>query len=710
MPSRTPDALTDLDAPRPGPGAPVAPAYPGLLRPGPRLIVLSALMLFLELALIRWTGSNVLYLSYFSNFVLLASFLGIGLGFLRARHPRDLYPWTPVALLVLVAFIRLFPVQLQNTGDQVLLLGGDITSSGPPRELVLTAIFVLTAATMAFVGEGVARTFALFRPLDAYGLDLIGSILGVLGFIALAFLGAPPVVWGVITAAGFAVTAWPERWDARVALNGAALAATVALLLAESLTPGAFWSPYYKVETEPTRTGEGGLFVRVNGVAHQAHLRASRNPIYTTVYERARPRSLDDVLVIGAGGGNDVAVALARGARRVDAVEIDPVLQRLGRDHHPDRPYSDPRVRVHIDDGRAFLERTDRRYDLINFALPDSLTLVQGQSALRLESYLFTREALEAVRDHLKPGGVFSMYNYYREDWLVARYARTLAEVFGRPPCVRSIGPKEAGRLAVLVTSVDPAAVRCPETDRVDLAGAPAPATDDHPFPYLRTRSLPPVYLAVIGLILAVSILAVRGVSGPLRPMASFLDLFFMGAAFLLLETKSIVQFALLFGTTWFVNALVFLGILASVLAAVALQRRVRLRRPQRLYVVLAVALLVAWLVPLRTLLALDPLPRFAVAVTLAFFPIFTANLVFTQRFRDTANSTTAFGANLLGAMFGGLLEYASLVVGFRALLVVVALLYGLAFAFGRRYLTGTPVEAPAVPAPVPAAAPSPAP
>ena len=60
--------------------------------------------------------------------------------------------------------------------------------------------------------------------------------------------------------------------------------------------------------------------------------------------------------------------------------------------------------------------------------------------------------------------------------------------------------------------------------------------------------------------------------------------------------------------------------------------------------------------------------------------PIFVANLVFANRFRDTVDSTAAFGANLLGAMVGGLLEYTSLVVGYRNLLVLVAALYGAAF------------------------------
>src|SRR5436305_2625202 len=105
---------------------------------------------------------------------------------------------------------------------------------------------------------------------------------------------------------------------------------------------------------------------------------------------------------------------------------------------------------------------------------------------------------------------------------------------------------------------------------------------------------------------LAASRLVVRVAGGRRRGMGRYVDLFFMGAAFLLLETKSVVQFALLFGTTWFVNALVFGGILLAVLAAVEVSRRVRFDRPARVYVALILALAVAWAVPPEALLALS--------------------------------------------------------------------------------------------------------
>jgi hypothetical protein len=126
--------------------------------------------------------------------------------------------------------------------------------------------------------------------------------------------------------------------------------------------------------------------------------------------------------------------------------------------------------------------------------------------------------------------------------------------------------------------------------------------------------------------------------------------------------------------------------VLVSVLAAIEVARHWRLRGARAygvLYVVLLAALAVAWVLPPNLLLQLEVAPRFAAAVVLAFTPIFLANLVFAQRFRDAGDSTTAFGANLLGAMAGGVLEYAALITGYQALLVVVAFLYGGAWLLG---------------------------
>ena len=157
------------------------------------------------------------------------------------------------------------------------------------------------------------------------------------------------------------------------------------------------------------------------------------------------------------------------------------------------------------------------------------------------------------------------------------------------------------------------------------------PSVDDRPFPYLGSRTIPSFYLWMLGLVLLASVVGVRTVAGPLRTMRPYVDLFFMGAAFLLLETKNVVQFALLFGTTWAVNAAVFAGVLLSVLAAIEVARRVTIRRPILLYAALLAALAAAWLIPQDALLDLSLVPRFLAGVTIAFLPIFIANLLFAR-------------------------------------------------------------------------------
>jgi Spermine/spermidine synthase domain len=656
-----------------------APAAGTLLAPPLQLFMLSFLMLFVELALIRWSGALVIYLSYFSNFVLLGSFLGIGIGFLRARSRVNLFPWAPVALALLILFVRVFPVEVNRTGSQLLFFGyGTFHASGPPTWVTLPVVFLAVAAVMATIGEGVARTFIRFRPLDAYRLDIAGSIVGIAAFSLLSFLDAKPVVWALVVAVVMLLL-----YGRRVGLlQVTAVVALVMLLWSESLSSTDIWSPYYRISY--TSAGHHTYAVNVNGIPHQNIIPASKlQKVYSLPYQHAPGNPLNNVLIIGAGTGDDVANALREGAKHIDAVEIDPELYQLGVRLNPDHPYQNPRVSVHINDGRAFLELTRTKYDMILFALPDSLTLVAGQSSLRLESYLFTLQAVEAAKAHLNPGdGLFAMYNYYRTTWLRDRLANTLELAYGHAPCADN----EGFSLSMLSITVNPSVMHC-STVWQRPANVLPPATDDHPFVYLDGNSIPSLYLVTLGLILLASVLLVRGVAGPYRRMAGYLDLFFMGAAFLLLETKNIVQFALLFGTTWFVNALVTAGVLVAVFAAVEVSRHVRVRRPVLLYAGLLATLFAAWAVPPGALLSLSPLPRFVVAVVIAFAPIFLANMVFAHRFRDTGDSTTAFGANLLGAMIGGILEYTSLIVGYRWLLVFVALLYGLAFVTGRRHL-----------------------
>ena len=646
-----------------------------------RLVLSSALMLFLELALIRWTASNIIHLGYFSNFVLLGSFLGVGLGFLRAGRSSRSPLYFPALLALLVGGVLRFPVTVDRSGSDLIFFTS-LHTSGPAPWVILPLVFLGVAGVMAGPGELVGRCFSQLPRLDAYRLDLVGSLAGIATFTLLSFLRAPSVAWGAIVAALSSALLW-RRSITRTVVVVVPAVALVVMLAAESITAGVSWSPYYKVTTHEYGSGKSLIVtVSVNGVPHQAAMDAERKATaerqYALPYERMARSTPGRVLIVGAGTGTDVALALSRGATRVDAVEIDPRLYQIGQQRHPDQPYSDPRVHVHIDDGRAFLERSNAKFDLIVFALPDSLTLVAGASSLRLESYLFTVEAMRSVRAHLAPGGAFAMYNFYRQNWLVGRLARTVSDAFHHSVCVDTLGSVDAVISAGLTTQDQ----RC----GADAAPAgPAPVTDDHPFVYLYGRSIPGFYLLTLLAILVGSLVLVRVIGGRLRGMRGYGDLFLLGAAFLLLETRSITGFALLFGTTWIVNAIVFAGILIAVLAAVEISRRWRLPKTPVLYAALAAALALAAIVRPGTLLALPVLPRAAVAVTVAFLPVLVANLIFARRFAETADATAAFAANLLGAMVGGCLEYLSLIVGYQALLLVAGVLYAGAFAVMRR-------------------------
>src|SRR5918992_260777 len=216
----------------------------------PRLVLGSALMLFLELALIRWLGANIVHLSYFTNFVLLGSFLGIGLGFLISRRTWSVLPWTPVLLAALVVVVLNYPVSIDRANADVVFFSA-LDTVGPPAWLILPAVFLLTAAILAGPGEVVGRCFGELPGLTAYRWDLIGSLLGIGLFSLLAFLRAPSYVWGSIVVLAFLLLL--GGW--RRLLAGLAGAGGIGPLVAQSTTAGVSWSAYYKITTEQVDGG-----------------------------------------------------------------------------------------------------------------------------------------------------------------------------------------------------------------------------------------------------------------------------------------------------------------------------------------------------------------------------------------------------------------------------------------------------------------------
>jgi SAM-dependent methyltransferase len=667
------------------------------MTPAVRVFLASFLVLFFEVALIRWMPAYIRLLAYFSNFILLASFLGIGIGCLLASSRTSLFRWFPPILAAVVGAVSFFRLEVAVPASGAIYFTSGTAEPVVPVEttLLLPIVFVIVAALFACMAQRMAREMAALPPLRAYTINLAGSLAGVAVFALCSWLEWPPAVWFSIgSAAAIPLLARSEPRDggAPVSSWSGAFAVSVALLgvstaLTQGLSRDTLWSPYYRIDV---RQQGADTVVEVNNIFHQsmaplAHKEYFYEWPYTTFGD-----SFEDVLVLGAGSGTDVAAALAHGARRVDAVEIDPVIQRLGRELHPDKPYSDPRVTLIVDDARHYLRTTEKKYDLVVFALIDSLTMQSSFSGVRLESYMFTEESFHAVRDRLKPDGLLAVYNYFREPWLVDRLANSAAAAFGAEPWVHVhearaylgvmlAGPRVAQlppapaipeRVTAFGQSHQPAPARRHQRDR-----AIEPARDDWPFLYLRDRHIPAHYLIALALILVVSAISVawtvRGSAGGWS-----WHFFLLGAGFMLLETRSITQFALLWGSTWVVASLAIASVLTMALAANFIVSRVEIARPWLVGAVLVALLAVNFIVPVGRVGFDSRALESAFYAVLMFSPIVCAGLLFGSAIRQSTSVARDYGANLLGAMLGGVGEYLSLVTGFRMLLFAIAACY----------------------------------
>jgi hypothetical protein len=209
--------------------------------------------------------------------------------------------------------------------------------------------------------------------------------------------------------------------------------------------------------------------------------------------------------------------------------------------------------------------------------------------------------------------------------------------------------------------------------------------TDDWPFLYMRSRSIPPNYLLALLMTIVASLLLVwRAVpSIDMRRPANW-NFFALGAAFALLETRGITEVALVFGSTWLTNTIVIGAILAMILLANLVV--FRWQPPlQLVYAGLFVAVLADYLFPLQRLLDLDFWAQVLAAGIRLAAPMFFSGIVFARWFERTDTPSSALGANLLGAVVGGLLEYLSLVVGLRDLYLLALCFYAVSAGIGLR-------------------------
>jgi predicted RNA methylase len=681
-----------------------------LRRASLELLTASFVVLFQELTIIRWLPGQVRVLAYFPNLILLSAFLGLGLGCLRAGRRSLLWAW-PLSLLLVactaLAMSRIIFTQ-SSGGEHLWLLYYDLGADAPvvpDVRLPIVASFVVSVLAFVPLGQYVAERLNLFRAgssaLLGYSWDILGSLLGVLGFALCSFARSPPVLWfGVFLAAGFVLMAPHRRL---LVLYAAAGAGTLAISVVADRAD--HYSPYYAIAVE-RNPGQSSFALLTNGSVHQYGLDLRRGGAVETPEQRLTRdgyhlpyrilgRPPGRALVLGAGTGNDVAVLLDEGANEVDAVEIDPGILSVGRELHPDRPYASPRVKAFATDARSFLNRTRTRYDLIVFGTLDSMTRLSALSNVRLDNFVYTRECLRAAREHLDSRGGVVMYFLVASDYIDGRLTGLVAEVFGEVPLIVRADYGLFNRILMAGPAFshekgEERRAAAPELLRRVTSLTEIP-TDDWPYLYLRRRGISAFYLTLIGVLGSLAALSVSLASPAMRSSLRSggsidLEMFLFGLAFLLLETKAVTEMNLVWGATWLTSAIVFASILATILTAtIATQLRPIPWRASAAALVLA--LLAVYAFPVELLLDFGPAGRLALSVAYVGVPIFFAATTFALLFREREDSAASFGWNVLGAVAGGLLEFLSMAIGLRALFLVALVAYLAAFLVRLRTL-----------------------
>jgi hypothetical protein len=676
------------------------------------LVAASFLTLFAELVLIRWLGTEVRVFAYVKNLALLLCFLGFGLGCALSKYPVR---WisSASALLGLVMLVRLpwHSQKLLEGLSQALGAGQDIQiwSTGTVRNwpdflssAFLTAV-LLFLITCIFVplGQTVSRQLEITAsPLRGYSWNLAASIVGIGAVFAVSWNMLPPTFWFGIVFCGIAFL----QPTVRRRLWSLSLIVPIAFLLHDSSTQQHFsiWTPYQQIEFAQENFPDGEFdraIINVNHTGYQYLVNLSpdflarhpnllnkppdENP-YNLPFRFASPRPR--VLIVGSGAGNDVAAAVRNQSQSVDAVEIDPAILALG-ERHPEHPYSSPVVTAHLTDGRAFMKRATGPYDLVLFGLLDSHTQLSDYSNMRIDSFVYTEESFREAAALLAPDGVLFIKFQVTRPWLGLRLTEMLRHVFGKEPFVFQADSTYATGGACFVISrsgrVEDQLARdsrllqfVTKNRPVFLDDHPVPeTTDDWPYLYQEGRWLPGIFISISGLVVLLGGVLYWRIPEARQQIPS-LFFFGMGAGFLLLETQIISRLALYFGTTWQVNGVVIGAILTALLLANTIIEKQAKPWPSWLTVGgLIGGIAIAYAIPFSRIPGSAGLVGWIAAAVFSV-PVFFAGVLFATQFRRVTSPGAALGANMLGAVVGGLLENLSLLIGLKALLLVALGLY----------------------------------
>ena len=238
-----------------------------------KLFGFSFLILFFELALIRFIPSNVRITAYFINLVLVAAFLGMGIGMLRVKGEKNITQFFPPLLLLLTGACVYFSnvlVVAPNQGEALYALYFDLSPQSREWGMVPVVSVFFTLSTLPFIALGYAmgREFKNFPPLYAYAINTAGSLAGLLVFSLLSHFSTPPIVWFGIGGLFFLFLAGKQQ---NIVVSVLCMGLVFYLVQSLYKKDHEIWSPYYKINHyeigDPNKLERTSI--NVNGSLHQ---------------------------------------------------------------------------------------------------------------------------------------------------------------------------------------------------------------------------------------------------------------------------------------------------------------------------------------------------------------------------------------------------------------------------------------------------------
>lgn len=696
------------------------------------IFLISVLGLFLEMLLIRWIGTEIRIFAYLQNTILVVCFLGLGFGCFTSRKSIDITGMLLIPLFCLVLLLAV-PLSRKGLGDISLMLStledfiiwNKGISTNPWGTIVglflglsLTYILMLLILkTFVPIGRILGRLMDEHpNTIWAYSVNVAGSLVGTWLYVLLSALYQPPLTWFAVMGGlllfflGKPSRAWALKMGLLLGIIGLSWFAGQ-----EAGSLEVIWSPYQKLVLSEVYTqgvqkigSIGSYTINVNNTDYQEMIDLS------DATTRGNPKRYDPemigfsqydiplvlhpkperLLIVGAGSGNDAAGGVRNQVKHITAVEIDPAIISMGNSYHPEKPYSNPNVTVVNDDARSFFATSkDNKYDVIAFGLLDSHTTTAMTNA-RLDHYVYTRESIARAKSLLAPGGILTLNFYASKLFIADRMAGVLRDVFMTDPIIFCVPVTNYGRGGVMFIAGDLSNVRkqIQKTPRLaslidrwqnemalSLPYITQIATDDWPYIYLKSPSIPLLYYLLAMLMVLVLIYCRRyiNISGLVRGWSrSHWHFFFLGAAFLLLEVQNISKASVALGNTWEVNAVIISGVLIMILLANLLDYRFPQFPLNLVYVLLIGTCIALYFLDLSKFAFLPYSTKAVIIGGLTTFPMLFSGIIFIRSFVMVERKDAALGANLIGALIGALLQSVTFVTGIKALLLIVAGLY----------------------------------